>query len=247
MIPPMEVPWPPMNLVAELMTMSAPCSMGRVSMGDGGGVVDDEGQAVLVGDGGELVDVDDVELGVAEGLGVDGAGFGVDGGAQAGEVVGVDEADGDAELGQGVVEEVVGAAVERGGGDDLVAGLGEGEDGEGLGGLAGGGGERGDSAFERGDALLEDVGGGVHDAGVDVAELLQAEEAGGVVGVVEDVGGGLVDGDGAGVGGGVDDLAGVEGEGGKLLRRGGGLVGHGGAPGRTMGAVLPVKAEKLRV
>ena len=101
------------------------------------------------------------------------------------------------------MEEIVGAAVERGGGDDLFAGVGEGGDGEGLGGLAGGGGEGGDSAFERGDALLEDVGGGVHDAGVDVAELLQGEEAGGVVGVVEDVGGGLVDGDGAGVGGGI--------------------------------------------
>ena len=55
----------------------------------------------------------------------------------------------------------------------------------------------GDSAFEGGNALLEDVGGGVHDAGVDVAELLQAEEPAGVVGVVEDVGGGLVDGHGA--------------------------------------------------
>jgi len=75
------------------------------------------------------------------------------------------------------VEEVVGAAVERGGGDDLVAGAGEGKDGKGLGGLARGGGQRGDSAFERGDALLKDVGGGVHQPGVDVAKLLQREEA----------------------------------------------------------------------
>ena len=101
------------------------------------------------------------------------------------EVVGVDEADLDAEARQGVVEEVVGAAVERGGGDDLVAGRGEGGDGEGFGGLAGGGGERRRAAFERGDALLEHVGGGVHDAGVDVAELLQREEAGGVVGILK--------------------------------------------------------------
>jgi RNA-splicing ligase RtcB len=115
------------------------------------------------------------------------------------------------------VEEVVGAAVERGGGDDLVAGAGQGEDGERLGGLAGGRGERGRAAFERGDALLEDVGGGVHDAGVDVAELLEAEEAAGVVGIVEDVGGGLVDGHGARVGGGVGDLAGVNCERGKML------------------------------
>jgi hypothetical protein len=41
--------------------------------------------------------------------------------------------------------------------------VGEGLDGEGLGGLAGGGGEAGDSAFECGDALLEYVGGGIHE------------------------------------------------------------------------------------
>ena len=198
--------------------MSAPHSMGRTRAGDGVVLSMMSGKLVLVGDGGELLDVDDVELGIAEGLGVDGAGLVVDGGAQAVEVVGIDEAHRDAEPRQRVVEEVVGAAVERGGGDDLVAGGGEGDDGEGFGGLAGGGGEAGDAAFERGDALLEDVGGGVHDAGVDVAELLQREEAGGVVGVLKKIGSGLVDGHGAGAGGGVGRLAGVDGEGGKLLR-----------------------------
>ena len=29
MTPPMEVPWPPIHLVADSTTMSAPCSMGR--------------------------------------------------------------------------------------------------------------------------------------------------------------------------------------------------------------------------
>ena len=33
MMPPIEVPWPPMNLVAEWTTMSAPCSKGRMSHG----------------------------------------------------------------------------------------------------------------------------------------------------------------------------------------------------------------------
>ncbi len=186
--------------------MSAPHSMGRHKRRRGGGVVDDERQTVLVGDAGELLDVGDVELGIAERLGVDGAGLAVDGGAQAVEVVGVDEADGDAQARQRVVEEVVGAAVERGGGDDLVAGSARVVNGQRLGGLAGGGGQRRDAAFERGDALLEDVGGRVHDARVDVAEFLQREEAGGVVGVVEDVRGGLVDRHGARAGGGVDLL-----------------------------------------
>jgi len=34
MIPPIEVPWPPMNLVAECSTMSAPCSIGRHRYGE---------------------------------------------------------------------------------------------------------------------------------------------------------------------------------------------------------------------
>ena len=183
----------------------------------GRGVVDDQREAIFVGDGGELLDVGHVELGIAQRLGVERAGFGVDGGAQAGEVVGIDEAHGDALLGQRVVEEVVGASVERCGGDDLVAGAGQGLDGERLGGLAGCDGERGRSALQRSDALLQHVGGGVHQAGVDVAELLEAEEARRVVGIVEDVGGGLVDGHGARVGCGVHHLTGVNCKRGKML------------------------------
>ena len=103
------------------------------------GVVDHQRQAILVRDGGERLDVDNVELGIAERLGVDGAGLVVDGGAQAVEIVGIDEADSDAEARQRVVEEVVGAAIERSGGDDLIAGRGQGGDGERLRRLAGGG------------------------------------------------------------------------------------------------------------
>ena len=55
----------------------------------------------------------------------------------------------------------------------------------------------GDAAFERRHALLEDVGGRVHDAGVDVAELLQREQRRGVVGVFERERRGLVDRHGA--------------------------------------------------
>ena len=54
-----------------------------------------------------------------------------------------------------------------------------------------------DAAFERRHALFEDVGGGIHDAGVNVPELLQREQCGGVRGILEDVRGGLIDGHGA--------------------------------------------------
>jgi hypothetical protein len=66
------------------------------------------------------------------------------------------------------------------------------QDGEGFRGLPGGEGYRGDPAFEGGDALLEDVLGGVVDPGVDVARLGQREQVGGVLGVAEDERAGLV-------------------------------------------------------
>ena len=61
-----------------------------------------------------------------------------------------------------------------------------------------------------GDPLLEGGGGRVHDPGVDVAEALQGEELGGVVGVLEDVRGRLVDRHRPGAGGGVGPLPGVD-------------------------------------
>ena len=62
-------------------------------------------------------------------------------------------------------------------------------------------------------ALLQHVAGRVHDAGVDVAELLEREQVGGVLGVAELVGGGLVDRHRDGAGGGIGAPAGVQHEG----------------------------------
>ena len=137
-----------------------------------GSIVDHEWHALLVGDVGQPFNVDDVELGIAHGLGVDGPRLLVDCGAQAVKIIRVDKADVDAQLRQGVVEEVVGPAIERSGGDDLVAGAGERQNGQGFGGLSGGGCQRGCAPFERGEALFEDIGRRVHDAGIDVAEFL---------------------------------------------------------------------------
>ena len=65
-------------------------------------------------------------------------------------------------------------------------GLGDVGDGEELRRLPGGSGQGRHAALERGHPLLEDVGGRVHDPGIDVPELLQGEEIGGVLGVLED-------------------------------------------------------------
>ena len=97
----------------------------------------------------------------------------------------------------------------------MAAVLGQVQQGDRLGRLAAGHGQGRHPALEGGHPLLEDGLGGVHDPGVDVAQLLQPEQGGGVGGVPEGVAGGLVDGNGPGPGGGVGhgsgvDLAGLE-------------------------------------
>lgn len=69
-------------------------------------------------------------------------------------------------------------AVDLGGGDDVVAGRAEVEDGEGRRGLSGAGEHRGDAAFERGDLLGDLVVRRVREARVEVAARLQVEEVG---------------------------------------------------------------------
>ena len=58
-------------------------------------------------------------------------------------------------FGKRVVQQVVGAAVQPRAGDDVVAGLGDVEDRERLGGLAARDQQRADAALEGGDALLD--------------------------------------------------------------------------------------------
>jgi hypothetical protein len=111
-----------------------------------------------------------------------------------------------------VAKLVDGAAIKLVGGNEIVARPHQGVEDQQLGGVAGGGGERGGAAFKRGNALLEHGLGRVHDASVDVAERLQPEQGGGVVDVVEDEGGGLVDRRGARAGCRVRLRAGMDGK-----------------------------------
>ena len=155
--------------------MSAPCSSGRQRYGDASVLSITSGMPFSCAIAGHALEVEHVALRVADGLAVERPGVRPDRGAPRVEVVGVvDEGDLDAELRQRVVEQVVGAAVERR--DDTMwppfsARLAQGDR---LRGLPAGRGQRADAALERGDALLEHGLGGVHDARVDVAELLRA-------------------------------------------------------------------------
>jgi hypothetical protein len=78
--------------------------------------------------------------------------------------------------------------------------------------MARGHGQRGGAAFKRGDALFEHGLGRVHDAGVDVAEGLEAEQRGCVIGIIEDEAGGLVDRRGARASGRIGLRAGMNGK-----------------------------------
>ena len=75
-MPPMEVPWPPMNFVAEFTTMSAPHSIGRHRAGEALVLSMMSGTPCVMRDLGERLDVEHVQLGVADGLGEDGPGLG---------------------------------------------------------------------------------------------------------------------------------------------------------------------------
>ena len=135
----------------------------------------------------------------------------VDRPAEGGRIGSVDVGRRDADLRQGMGEQVVRAAIERRRRHDVVAGPRQVQDRQRLGRLARGDAQRRHAALQRGDALLEDVGRRIHDPGVDVAELLQPEQPRGMRGVVEHVARGRVDRDGPGVRRRVRLLAGMKG------------------------------------
>ncbi len=175
---------------------------GPDEVGRGNRVVDDQRDTGIVADLAHTLDVEDVVLRICQHLAIEGLRVGANGGAHLLKIVGVvDERDLDTHLRQGVVEQVVGAAVKRRAGHDVIAGLGQIEDGQGLGRLAAADHQRTGQADGGGAATLQriDAGfqrplGGVHQPGVDVAHLGQREQVLGVSRITKFVAGRLVDG-----------------------------------------------------
>ena len=125
----------------------------------------------------KTLDVEDRQRGVGDGLAEDRAGGRTEGGLN--RViggVGIDIGHLDAQLFERDAEEVSGAAVDRPGGDEVVAAAAEVEDRDQRRGLARSGHQRADAAFQRGDLVLDRLGGGVAEPGVEVAGHLQVEE-----------------------------------------------------------------------
>ena len=161
------------------------------------------GRVRHVGDGAE---VRHVQPRVADRLHVDRLRRLVDGVRERPRIVAVHEAGGDAQPPQRVLEQREGAAVEGRRGDDGIARLRQVQQRQRLRRLPAGHRHRRRAALQLRDAPLEHVGRRVHDARVDVAELLEPEQAGRVLRPVEHVARGGVDRHRAGVGGGVGDL-----------------------------------------
>ena len=183
-------------------------------------VIDDERDAGFLCDGGYFLHRENIERRIAETFAEEGFGVGLEGAFEGVGIGGVDEVHLDTQFRQRVVEEIVGSSVELGDGDDVIPAAGDIEDGVGDGGLARGVGEGARATFEGGHTLLEHIGGRIHDPGVDVTELFEAKEIGGVFGIPEHITGGLIKGDRAGAGGGIWSLPCVEGFGAEALRSG---------------------------
>ena len=157
------------------------------------GVVHDQRDAEPPSDRRHLRDREDDQLRVRQRLGVIGAGAVVGRAGEILRIVRIDEADLDALVLERVGEQIPGAAIKVGRGDDIVADFGEVLQREGRSRLPARQRQRPDAALERGDPLLEHVVGRVHDAGVDVAELLQREQVRRVLGALKLVRGRLID------------------------------------------------------
>lgn len=104
------------------------------------GVVNDEGDPIVVCDLGDGLEIRNVVLGVTNTLNVDALGLAVDCLGKVRCLVALDKVGGDAHAREEDLELVVGASVEVGSGDDVVAGRAERQERHGLCRLARGGG-----------------------------------------------------------------------------------------------------------
>ena len=161
--------------------------------GRGEGRIDHQRQAGNVGDGGNRRDVEHLEAGIAQRLGEDQPRLGPDRRGEGCRVARIDHRRRDAEARQGMVEQIVAAAIDVARGDDVAAGIRQRQHRQRQRRLAARRGDRTDAAFERGNALFEHGHRRIRDPAVDVARTFEVEQAGGVIDVRKDIGGRLID------------------------------------------------------
>ena len=162
-------------------------------IGRGQRVVDDQGHAGLAGDGGDRLDIGDAAGGIGDRLDEDRLGVRRDRAFEACDIIRIRPCHVPAKALECMGELVDRSAIEFSRGDDLVAGHQQLLEHDHLGGVSGRDRKRGGAAFECGDAFFQHRVGRIADAGIDVAEGLQAEQRGGVIGIVEHERRGLID------------------------------------------------------
>ena len=149
---------------------------------------------MAVGNGGDGINIRNVRIGVSQGLNINGLGVGLDRLFHFCQIVDIHKAGGNAPLGQGVGQQIAGAAVDGFLGHNVLSLTGQGLDGIGDGGGTGGHGQGGSASLQGGDPLFKDLLGGVGEPPVDVAGLAQAEPVRRILAAGEHIGGGGING-----------------------------------------------------
>ncbi len=176
----------------------------------GKGVINQQDDLVLLGDFGHFFEGENRNIRIAEGFAINQPGVRANGFLEILGISRVDKGHFNPQFGQGVVELIVRPTIQTTGGDDMVATAQQGENRLGLGGVTAGRGHRSDTAFERGNPLFKDIGGRVHQAGINVAQFFQREQIGSMVSRFELVAGGLVKRHGAAAGSRIGGIASVQ-------------------------------------
>ena len=187
--------------------LDRPAEIGRCKR-----VVDQKRDFCVVCDGRDVGDIQHFESGIADGLADHKPCIGPDRSAKLVKRARLDESRGDAEARQRMREQVDAAAIERGGGDDVVTGVEKRRDRQMQRRHSARRADGADAIFQRGEPLFEHRRGRVRDPGIDVAGALEIEQRRGVIGVLKHIGRGLIDRNRTRAGDGVGVLAGVEAE-----------------------------------
>ena len=147
-----------------------PAKIGRDESG-----VDQQRQFGLASDRRQTGDISDLQAGVADGFTENQPCLRPNGAAKRIQITGIDLGRGDSEARQRMAEQIVTAAVEGVGGDDMAALAHQGGDGQEQSGMARSGGHRRHAAIEGGHPLLENRHGRIGDARVNMPGPLQIE------------------------------------------------------------------------
>ena len=166
---------------------------GPAQIGRGHGVIDDQRHAGLMRDLRDGLDIDDHAARIGQAFDEDRLHLRRHRRAEILRVGGIDKDRVPAELLEAARELRNRSAIELAGGQEFVARLHEGEEGQHLRGMAGGNAGGAAPAFQAGDAFLQHRNRRVGQARIDVAEGLQVEQRGGMIHIVEHIGRGLVD------------------------------------------------------